>query len=219
MLLSVKITDYVTIFREILNPNFITGSKVTAILLNGLIFPIGGASSGRVCAQPVKQACFIIMYILLTKCLLVAHSCICFTATIFLIMTCYQLHATFYGSKWCLGGNTWHWGNINKLYRLYTFFREWHHFVLYVLNGVATLWHKLHKVYAFLTVNRQTNKCCLQKQQHPNHAWGSVWLFYDMQCVSGRQQWGQFGVAVFYSRANHIHSVWVRWPGMHSCSD
>ena len=31
---------------------------------------------------------------------------ICFTVTIFPIMTCYQLHATFFGSKRCLGGNT-----------------------------------------------------------------------------------------------------------------
>jgi hypothetical protein len=49
--LTVKI-DYVTIFKEILNPegyaNCITGSKVTAILLNGWILPIGGASLGRV---------------------------------------------------------------------------------------------------------------------------------------------------------------------------
>ena len=29
-----------------------------------------------------------------------------FSVTIFLIMTCYQLHATFSGSYWCLGGNT-----------------------------------------------------------------------------------------------------------------
>ena len=36
----------------------IAGSKVTAILLNGWILPIGGASLGRVCAQPAKQACF-----------------------------------------------------------------------------------------------------------------------------------------------------------------
>ena len=107
-----------------------------------------------------------------------------------------------------------HWWNICKLYRLYIFFREGHHFVLYVLNGGPTLWHKLHKLYIFLTVNQQTNKCCFQKQQPPNHAWGSVWLLYDLQCISGRQQWGQFGVAVFYSRANHIHSVWVRCPGM-----
>ena len=111
-----------------------------------------------------------------------------------------------------------HWGNIYKLYRLYIFLREGHHFVLYVLNGEATLWHKLHKLYSFLTVNQQTNKCCFQKQQQPNHAWGSVWLFYDLQCISGRQQWGQFGVAVFYSGANHIHSVWVRCPGMNICS-
>ena len=47
-------TDYVTICKEILNPkghpNRINGSKVTAILLNGQILPIGGASSGRVCS-------------------------------------------------------------------------------------------------------------------------------------------------------------------------
>ena len=43
--------DHVTIFLEILNPeghlNRITGSKVTAYLLNGLILPIGGASVGK----------------------------------------------------------------------------------------------------------------------------------------------------------------------------
>ena len=54
--------DYVTIFLEILNteghPNRITGSKVTAILLNGWILPVGGVASGRVCAQPAKQACY-----------------------------------------------------------------------------------------------------------------------------------------------------------------
>ena len=54
--------DYVTFFQEILNleghPNCITGSKVTVILLNAWILPVGGAASGRVCAQPAKQACF-----------------------------------------------------------------------------------------------------------------------------------------------------------------
>ena len=41
--------DNVKIFQEILNPkghpNCITGSKITAIVLNGWILPIGGASS------------------------------------------------------------------------------------------------------------------------------------------------------------------------------
>ena len=41
--------DYVTIFLEILNleghQNRITGSRVTVILLNGWILPIGGASA------------------------------------------------------------------------------------------------------------------------------------------------------------------------------
>ena len=50
--------DYITIFLEILNlkehQNGITGSRVTAILLNGWIFPIGQsgeASRWRVCYQ------------------------------------------------------------------------------------------------------------------------------------------------------------------------
>ena len=134
---------------------------------------------------------------------------ICFTVTIFLIMTFYQLHATFSGSKWCLKGNTW---ALRK--HLPSFLRGGHHFVLYVLNGEATLGHKLHKLFSFFTVSQQTNKCCFKKQHQSHHAWGRVWLFYDLQCISGRQHWGQFEVAVFYSRANHIHSVWVRCPRM-----
>ena len=54
--------NYVTVFQEIINleghPNRNTGSKVTAILLNLWILPVGGVASGRVCAQPAKQACF-----------------------------------------------------------------------------------------------------------------------------------------------------------------
>ena len=53
--------DYVTFLEEIINPEglpkCITGSKVTAILLNGWILPVVGVVSGRVCAQPAKQAC------------------------------------------------------------------------------------------------------------------------------------------------------------------
>ena len=51
--------EYVTIIKGILNPkehpNRITGSKVMAILLNGWIFPIGGGSSGRVCACSLRS--------------------------------------------------------------------------------------------------------------------------------------------------------------------
>ena len=55
--------DYVAILKKILNPeghpNCITGSNVTAILLNGLIFPIGGASAVKgLRLQPAQQACF-----------------------------------------------------------------------------------------------------------------------------------------------------------------
>ena len=57
--------DYVTIVKEILNferhPNRNTGSKVTAILMNGWILPIGGASAVKgLHLQPVQQACFLL---------------------------------------------------------------------------------------------------------------------------------------------------------------
>ena len=82
-----------------------------------------------------------------------------------------------------------HWGNIYILYRLYTFSREGHPFVLHVLNGETIFRPELNKLCTFLTVNQQTNKYCFQKQQQPNHAWGSVWLFYDLQWTYARQQW------------------------------
>ena len=57
-------TDYVTIFQEILNfkrhPNRITGPKVTAILLNGWILPIDGASAVKgLRLQPAQEVCFL----------------------------------------------------------------------------------------------------------------------------------------------------------------
>ena len=56
--------DYVTTSEEILNQeghqNCITGSKVTAILLNGWILPIGGASAMKgLRLEPAQQACLI----------------------------------------------------------------------------------------------------------------------------------------------------------------
>ena len=59
---SHKIYD-VTILKEILNrkghPNFITGSKVMVIWLNGWILPIGGASAVKgLRLRPAQQACF-----------------------------------------------------------------------------------------------------------------------------------------------------------------
>ena len=55
--------DYGYIFQEIINPegypNCITGLKVTAILLNGWILPIGRTSSVKgLRLQPAQQACF-----------------------------------------------------------------------------------------------------------------------------------------------------------------
>ena len=58
-----SLCDYATILKEILNPerhsNHITGSKVKAILLNGLILPIDGASAVEgLRLQPAQQDCF-----------------------------------------------------------------------------------------------------------------------------------------------------------------
>ena len=53
--------DYATIFYANLNhkghPNQISGLIVTEILLNNKILRNGGVASGRVCAEPEKQAC------------------------------------------------------------------------------------------------------------------------------------------------------------------
>ena len=61
--------DYVTILKENLNPtghpNRITGSKVTAILLNGWILSIGGASSGRVCSCSLRSRLVLIYKLLI----------------------------------------------------------------------------------------------------------------------------------------------------------
>ena len=56
--------DYVVVIKKILNPeghqNLISGSKVTAILLKGWIWPIGGASAGEgLRLQPAQQACLV----------------------------------------------------------------------------------------------------------------------------------------------------------------
>ena len=74
-------------------------------------------------------------------------------------MTC-QLHETFFGfgSKRCLGGNTQaHSQTVQTVH----FHEGRTPFVLYVLNGEATLWHKLnvHELYSFFAVHQQTNKC------------------------------------------------------------
>ena len=52
--------DYITIFLKILNPKEHPNCR-TAILLNGWILPVSGVTSGRVCAQPAKQACLVIV--------------------------------------------------------------------------------------------------------------------------------------------------------------
>ena len=56
---------------------------------------------------------------------------------------------------------------------------------------------------------------CFQHQQLPNNAWGGVWLYYGMHPLVDRPQRGQFQGALFYSRANHTHNVWVRCSGMY----
>ena len=59
--------NYITIFLKILNseghPNHMTGSKVTAYLLNGWILPIGGASAWKgLRLQPAQQACLLMIW-------------------------------------------------------------------------------------------------------------------------------------------------------------
>ena len=55
---------YGIVIKNFLNPkghqNPINGSKVTTILLKGVILPFGGASAGEglPCLQPAQQACF-----------------------------------------------------------------------------------------------------------------------------------------------------------------
>ena len=98
------------------------------------------------------------------------------------------------------------------------FLRERHHFVLYVPNGKATHWHK---VYSFIAVDQQTNKCYFKgfQQPHlPNHALGSVWLYHGRHPFSDRPQKGQKNGALLCSRANHTHSVWVQCAGMRFCA-
>ena len=56
--------DYVIVIKNFRNPeghqNSISGSKVTAILLKGLILPIGEASAGEgMRLQPAQQACLL----------------------------------------------------------------------------------------------------------------------------------------------------------------
>ena len=48
-----------------------------------------------------------------------------------------------------------HWGNIYKLYSLYSFLREGHNFVLYVLNGKATLC--INCTHSSQGISKQTN--------------------------------------------------------------
>ena len=51
--------DYIAILKEILNikghSNRLTGSKVSVILLNGWILPLGGVASGRACAGSLRS--------------------------------------------------------------------------------------------------------------------------------------------------------------------
>ena len=55
--------------------------------------------------------------------------------------------------------------HIHNLYRLYIFMREERNFVLYVLNGEATLWHNVnvYELNSFFAVYEQTNKCSAVK--------------------------------------------------------
>ena len=150
--------------------------------------------------EPVKSLKCYTLYI-------VKH--ICFTVMIFLIMTSYQLHETFSGFKrWPRRQHsgaeetftnstdcTFSWEGRTPCCTVCT---QWQG------NTVAQIVHFLCSGSA----NKQ------MQQQQPNHAWGTVWLYSGMQPLADRPQGGQFLVELFYSRAKHTHSVWVRCPGM-----
>ena len=63
MVLSVIKQTMLTFFLEVLNLeehlNRCIGSKVTAIMLNGLILPSGGVASGRVCPAAGEAGLFL----------------------------------------------------------------------------------------------------------------------------------------------------------------
>ena len=62
--------DYAIVIKNFLNQNPITGSKVTAILLKGWIWPNGGASAGEgLRLQPAQQACLTITLHTMLACL------------------------------------------------------------------------------------------------------------------------------------------------------
>ena len=81
MLLTV-IKKYVTQAWNILNfkgyPNCIIGSQIKAFLLIMWILPAGGVASERVCAQPVKQACYGRNYLNGKKINLIYYTNICY---------------------------------------------------------------------------------------------------------------------------------------------
>ena len=121
------------------------------------------------------------------------------------------------------------WGNIHKLYRkghkcCFKSVQQQHlpnHALgqtVHFLEGktpfctVCTQWQGITMAQSgqFHRL-KQTNKFCsknLQQQQLPNHAWGSVWLYYGMHPFSNRPRTSQ------KKGANHTHSVWVGCPGM-----
>ena len=80
MVLSVIKQTILTFFPEILylegHPNYCIGSKVTTILLNRLILPIGGASSGRVCVCSLHSR-----LVYPVSALFVEQTCVCYPDT------------------------------------------------------------------------------------------------------------------------------------------
>ena len=61
---------------------------------------------------------------------------------------------------YCFTIKVWFGANGN-IYKLYIFLREVHNFLLCVLNGKATLWHELRKLYSFLAVDQKTTNAAV----------------------------------------------------------
>ena len=119
---------------------------------------------------------------------------------------CYQLYFTFSGSMGCFGGNT-------------QVLRKHLQIVQTEQGGKDCIYSMARQHSGTNCLNCTVSSQWISKQKNAVSRINSSQtmlegVFYDLQYISGRQQWGLFGVAVFYSRANQKYRVWVQCPGM-----
>ena len=89
--------DYFIVIKKILNPeghqNPISGSKVMVILLKGWIFPISGASSGRVCACTLHSR--LVFFLSMVRC-----QSLVFMIHFYIVISFPFQKSVFYKSSW-----------------------------------------------------------------------------------------------------------------------